>query len=141
GMWWPEKGALHGNAGPGVGATLEAQGDDVSVVVFGYAASGAPEWYLASGPRDGRVAQLPLSHLSDGGGPLGSYRPPQKIASAGFLDIELHSPARATFWFRSPDPDGTGAQLLKPVSMVRFSFSQSPAKSWLGRWVLLGDGG
>jgi hypothetical protein len=136
GYWWanPKDGERY--AGPGIGLNLERQGKMLSLVLFGYDAEGRPDWSIASGELGQNMASLSLSRLSNGSGPRGVYQRPQSVESLGRVLVEYEGPAKATFWLVYAEAEGIDL-VLRPLPMVRFSFAQSTAESWLGQWLLV----
>lgn len=136
GYWWadPQDGERY--AGPGIGLNLERQGKMLSVVLFGYDAEGRPDWSIASGELGDHSASLGLSRLSNGSGPRGIYQRPKSVESLGRVLLEYDGPAKATFWLVYAEAEGIDL-VLRPLPMVRFSFAQSTAETWLGQWLLV----
>jgi hypothetical protein len=50
--------------------------------------------------------------------------------------VEYEGPAKATFWLVYSEAEGIDL-VLRPLPMVRFSFAQSTAETWLGQWLLV----
>lgn len=136
GYWWADPDAPQEFAGPGIGLNLERQGATLSAVLFGYDFEGRPEWTLASGPMGVRHSRLSLSRLANGSGPRAAYQRPREVESIGSLWLEAHSPGRATVWLSYLDAEG-GDLDLRRLEIARFSFSNSTAESWRGRWLLV----
>jgi hypothetical protein len=135
GFWWGEAGGEFDVAKPGFGAQLELQAATLALTFSHYAQAGVPEWSLAAGTLNGRVADLPLNRLSGGQGPFAPFSGPVRSDEIGRVLIEWTTPARAVFWFVQRRDDDS--LLLQPVSMVRFAFANAQQGSWRGRWVLL----
>ncbi|HET6604301.1 MAG TPA: hypothetical protein VFG21_08820 [Xanthomonadaceae bacterium] len=137
GLWWSEPGAEFDHAGPGLGLSLERQGQVLSVTVFGYDGDGRATWLYGAAPLAGRVARIELSTLAGGRGPFAEYRAPDAIAATGTVHLEFLSPARAVAWF-DRDGDG-GGRSLHAISLVRFRVGDDPAAAFLGDWLLFAD--
>ncbi|WP_395788923.1 hypothetical protein [Aquimonas sp.] len=136
GYWWADPQDEERYAGPGIGLNLEHQGEALSLVLFGYDAEGRPDWSIASGELGQNTASLSLSRLSNGSGPRGVYQRPQGVESLGRVLVEYEGPAKATFWLVYSEAEGIDL-VLRPLPMVRFSFAQSTAETWLGQWLLV----
>lgn len=138
GFWWaPQEGAEF-NGNPGLGLSLETQGELLSLSVLGYDAQGRSAWYFGAGLLQAGIARLDLGRFEGGSGPFERLEAPQAIHFSGHVDIEAQTPSRAVLWFSRADP-ASGRIELQPVSIVRFSFEQSAASALLGRWLLSGD--
>lgn len=137
GYWWADPAATNPWAGRGIGLNLERQGATLSGVLFGYDASGEPEWSLGAGNIGPHFSRLSLSRLSDGAGPAQPYREPQALQPLGALLLEPTSPSRARLWLAYQDPE-TADLSLRQIELVRFGFDASPARVWsTGEWLLL----
>jgi len=140
GFWWGEAGGEFDHAGPGLGAYLERQGATLALAFNGYADDGRPEWVFGATPQTDAISSIDLSRLSGGRGPFSGYVGPSEAVTAGRLQIEWITSARAVFWFDRPSADGRGIE-LRPISMVRFDYAQSPGNGWQGQWLLDGSNG
>lgn len=142
GLWWPEQAGEFAEGGPGLGALVEVQGQQVAITATGYEGSGQPSWWIGASRLEGALSRLALSHLKGGAGPFQRYRRPEAVEPVGSLFVEWLSSARAVFWFVA-EGDGQQGLQVQPISMVRFSFGLRPGREWLGDWVRIerdGDG-
>jgi hypothetical protein len=136
GYWWADPKSAQEFAGPGIGINLERQGQTLSAVVFGYDQEGRPEWTLASGPLGAHSSQMSLSRLHQGSGPRGRYQRPQAVDALGSVWLKAQGPGRASAWLVYLETE-TADLSLHRLELVRFSFSNSVANSWQGRWLVL----
>ncbi|MFA5683582.1 MAG: hypothetical protein WCZ65_09145 [Lysobacteraceae bacterium] len=139
GFWWGEPGGEFDHAGPGLSAQIEQQGEMIALTFTGYDDEGRPQWLFGAAPLTAAATSIDLSRLDGGRGPFGGYRGPDQASSAGRVQVEWLSVARAVFWFSRPAEDGRGIE-LRPLSMVRFDFGQQPGPGWTGRWLFEIDG-
>jgi hypothetical protein len=138
GFWWSETTSEAGLASRGTGISLESQGDQLAIGLYGFADAGSAAWYFGSTRLKGRVAAVSLLELS-GGDPLFSPTGSQPSAQAGpRLEIEFLSPTRARAWLvRTENGRDTAVRTLA-LSRSRFATGDTGA-SWNGRWVLVAD--
>lgn len=134
GLWWPEPGAEFANSGPGFGVQVEMQGDIVALTATGYQDNGRATWWFGASSMLSNLSSTPLSALTGGRAPFGSYASPKEAQPAGNVHVEWLSAARAVFWFTRVDAE-SGALTLNPISMVRFAFGVEPGRSWEGDWI------
>lgn len=138
GFWWSEADVETGPAAAGNGASIELQGDQLAVGLFGFGDSGAPTWYFGSTRAGGRVAHVALVQLANGDpmfAPVGG----QPSAQAGpRLELEFLSPTRARAWLvRS---EGGRDTQVRSLLLARTHFSNGPVSvAWSGQWVLVPD--
>lgn len=137
GFWWAEQ-AGEFAAGPGLGLSIERQSDMLSVGVMGYNDDGTASWHFGAGTLNHGIAHLELGQFSGGAGPFARYVAPASVILGGAMDVEVLSPTKATLWFSRHDAN-TGHLELRPLSIVRFQFSQSAGEALLGRWVLTSE--
>ncbi len=135
GFWWGESGAEFDHAAPGISAQLERQAGMLALTFSGYGGAGSPEWIFGATAMGGSISDLAMSRLEGGKGPFGGYQAPSGEASAGRLQIEWLTSARAVFWFSRAAAGRRGLE-LQPISMVRFDFGKSPGTGWTGRWLV-----
>jgi hypothetical protein len=138
GFWWSEGAAETGPASRGTGMSLEAQGDQLAVSLFGFGDTGTPLWYFGSARQQGRIAVVPLLELRNGD-PLFSPTGSRPSAIDGLrLELEFTSPARARAWLVRSDDRRDIA--VRAFTLARSNFSKIDARvDWNGRWVLVGD--
>ncbi len=138
GFWWSEGAVETGPASRGTGMSLEAQGDQLAVSVFGFGDTGSPLWYFGSARQQGRIAVVPLLELRNGD-PLFSPTGSRPSAIDGLrLELEFISPARARAWLVRSDDRRDIA--VRAFTLARSTFSKIDARvDWNGRWVLVGD--
>ncbi|SDD11331.1 hypothetical protein [Aquimonas voraii] len=137
GYWWADPAAQSPWAGRGIGLNLERQSGTLSGVLYGYDASGQPEWSLGAGMIGPHFTRLSLSRLSDGSGPAQPFREPRSVQSIGSMLIEPVSPSKARLWLAYQEPQ-TGDLSLRQIELVRFGFDASLARVWgRGEWLLL----
>jgi len=138
GFWWSEGAAETGPASRSTGMSLEAQGDQLAVSLFGFGDTGSPLWYFGSARQQGRLAVVPLLELRNGD-PLFSPTGSRPSAVDGLrLELEFVSPARARAWLVRSDDRRDIA--VRAFTLARSNFSKIDARvDWNGRWVLVGD--
>lgn len=136
GFWWAEQGGQF-SAGPGLGLSVETQGDMISLSVMGYGERGDSAWYFGAGELNEGMAHLDLGQFEGGAGPFARYAAPDAISLSGFVDVETLTPSRAILWFSRADAE-SGKIHLRPLSIMRFSFAQEPGEALLGRWLIAG---
>jgi len=138
GFWWSQASADAGPASRSTGISLESQGDQIAISLYGFTDSGSPTWYFGSARVQGRTAVVPLVELANGD-PLFSPTGGEPTAQSGpRLEIEFLAPTRARAWLvRQQDGVDTAVRLLS-LSRTRFA-SGDAASSWNGRWVLVAD--
>ncbi|HET9048031.1 MAG TPA: hypothetical protein VFN29_03590 [Chiayiivirga sp.] len=137
GLWWAEQGGEFA-AGPGLGLSIENQSGMLSLSVMGYDTEGRATWHFGAGVLDQGLAHMELGQFEGGSGPFTRYAAPVEVTLGGAVDIEVHSPTKATLWFSQHD-NANGHLSLRPVSIVRFQFSQSAGETLLGRWLITSD--
>ncbi|HEU4663876.1 MAG TPA: hypothetical protein VFS55_07585 [Dokdonella sp.] len=137
GFWWSQASSETGPASRSTGISLEAQGDQLAVSLFGFGDEGSPVWYFGSARRKGRTAVVPLLELRNGD-PLFSPTGSRPNAIEGLrLELDFLSPSRARAWLvRSDDRRDIGVRAL---TLSRSSFSNADGADWSGRWILVGD--
>lgn len=135
GLWWPEPGAEFANSGPGFGVQIEMQGEIVALTATGYQDNGRATWWFGASSMLSNLSSTPLSALTGGRAPFGSYAAPKEAQPVGNVHVEWLSAARAVFWFTRIDAE-SGALSLNPISMVRFAFGVQPGRSWQGDWIV-----
>ncbi|HEY6941380.1 hypothetical protein [Dokdonella sp.] len=137
GFWWSEAALETGPASRSTGISLEAQGDQLAVSLFGFGDDGSPVWYFGSARRKGRIAVVPLLELRNGD-PLFSPTGSRPSAIEGLrLELDFLSPSRARAWLvRSDDRRDIAVRAL---ALSRSSFSNADGAEWSGRWILVGD--
>ncbi|HEY0178775.1 MAG TPA: hypothetical protein VGC30_03965 [Dokdonella sp.] len=140
GFWWSEAGADAGPASPGTGISLERQGGQLAVGLFGFTDSGAATWQFGSAALGGRALSVPLVQLANGDpmfSPTGSQPVPQ---NGPRLEIEFVSPTRARAYLVHVE-DGRDVD-VRALRLSRTPFASGPAGSaWAGQWVLVPDDG
>ncbi|TCO41911.1 hypothetical protein [Dokdonella fugitiva] len=138
GFWWSQDSAETGPASRSTGMSLEAQGGQLAVGLFGFGDAGNPTWYFGSARRQGRTAVVPLLELRNGD-PLFSPTGSRPSAVDGLrLELEFLSPARARAWLVRSDDRRDIA--VRAFTFARSNFSNIDARvDWDGRWVLVGD--
>jgi hypothetical protein len=139
GFWWSQASAEAGPASRSTGISLESQGDQIAISLYGFADSGSATWYFGSARVKSRTAVVPLLELASGD-PLFSPTGSEPIAQSGpRLELEFLSPTRARAWLvRQQDGADTAVRMLS-LSRTRFASGEAGA-SWNGRWVLVSDG-
>ena len=140
GFWWSQSSQESGPLSRSTGISLESQGDQIAISLYGFADSGSATWYFGSARLKGRTAVVPLVELGNGD-PLFSPTGSEPTAQAGpRLELEFLAPTRARAWLiRSHDGIDTAVRLLS-LSRTRFAAGEAGA-SWNGRWVLVTDDG
>lgn len=141
GFWWTVAlGEEDAPALAGSGISLERQGDQLAVGLFGFDADGRATWFFGSGRLEGRIARIALVRLRDGEEPFGQL-PAQPVAESGpELSIAFEGPAQAKAWLVRPSPTDATAIEVRPLMLQRSAFaSAAPGQSWIGRWVQVGD--
>jgi hypothetical protein len=138
GFWWSQPGAEAGPASRSTGISLESQGEQIAISLYGFADSGSATWYFGSARMRGRTVVVPLVELANGD-PLFSPTGSEPIAQSGpRLEIEFLAPMRALAWLvRQQDGVDTAVRMLS-LSRTRFASGEAGA-SWNGRWVLVAD--
>jgi hypothetical protein len=137
GFWWADQDGEFA-AGPGLGLSIERQSDMLSLSVMGYGSDGSATWYFGAGTLDRGIAHLELGQFEGGAGPFSRYAAPADVKLGGAVDIEVRSPTQAILWFSKHDA-ANGHLSLRPLSIVRFQFSQSPGATLVGRWLITSD--
>jgi len=138
GFWWSQASAETGPASSSTGISLESQGDQIAISLYGFAESGSATWYFGSAHVRGRTAVVPLVELANGDPLFSPTGSPPTAQSGPRLEIEFLAPTRARTWLvRQQDGVGTEVRMLS-LSRMRFSPSETSA-SWNGRWVLVAD--
>jgi hypothetical protein len=138
GFWWSQASAEAGPASRSTGISLESQGDQIAISLYGFADSGSATWYFGSARMRGRTVVVPLIELANGD-PLFSPTGSEPTAQSGpRLEIEFLAPMRARAWLvRQQDGVDTAVRMLT-LSRSRFA-SGEVGVSWNGRWVLVAD--
>lgn len=138
GFWWSQASADAGPASRSTGISLETQGDQIAISLYGFTDSGSATWYFGSAHVHGRTAVVPLVELANGD-PLFSPTGSEPIAQSGpRLEIEFLAPTRARAWLvRQQDGVDTAVRILS-LSRARFAAGDA-SSSWNGRWVLVAD--
>lgn len=138
GFWWSQAGAEAGPASRSTGISLESQGDQIAISLYGFADSGSATWYFGSARVRGRTVVVPLVELANGD-PMFSPTGSEPTAQSGpRLEIEFLAPTRARAWLvRHQDGVDTAVRMLS-LSRTRFAPGEAGA-SWNGRWVLVAD--
>jgi|GEM_PF-1477124 len=139
GIYWNDSIGAYPNSGPGVGITLDVQGERASVMAFYYDLGGNPVWYFGNGEIVADELKLDLHLLRGGQTLLGDYRAPTDTLSAAELLIKFSSPSRFTALVSVPQGEGRALQVLSQTqSMVRFSIGYGPDNLRLGgAWAVL----
>ena len=131
GFWWstgPDRTVL----------SIERQGSQLSAALLSYDPAGQPAWLFGTARFDGRVAHIPLLHLSGGAEPFARATTVPHGDSAMTLDLQFTGAARANAWLSRPGGDN-GALQLRALEMVRLPLAASDnGAAWLGEWVLVG---
>lgn len=140
GFWWSESSIETGPASRSTGVSLEAQGGQLAVSLFGFGDEGSPIWYFGSARQKGRTAVVPLLGLRNGD-PLFSPTGSRPDATEGLrLEFEFLSPSRARAWLVRSDDRRDVA--VRAFTLSRSNFATADAGAdWSGRWVLVGDDG
>ncbi len=138
GFWWSQASAEAGPASRSTGISLESQGDQIAISLYGFADSGSATWYFGSARVRGRTLVVPLVELANGD-PMFSPTGSEPTAQSGpRLEIEFLAPTRARAWLvRHQDGIDTAVRMLS-LSRTRFASGEASA-SWNGRWVLVAD--
>lgn len=138
GFWWSQADTDAGPASRSTGISLESQGDQIAISLYGFADSGSATWYFGTARVQGRTAVVPLVELANGD-PLFSPTGSEPTAQSGpRLEIEFLAPTRARAWLvRQQDGVDTAVRMLS-LSRARFA-SGDAGSSWNGRWVLVAD--
>ncbi|MGN6520786.1 MAG: hypothetical protein ACTHK2_15305 [Dokdonella sp.] len=138
GFWWSEASIEAGPASRSTGMSLEAQGDQLAVNLFGFSDDGNPVWYFGSARQKGRTTVVPLLELRNGD-PLFSPTGSRPRAIDGLrLELEFLSPSRARAWLVRSDDRRDIA--VRAFALSRSSFANGEAGAdWSGRWVLVGE--
>lgn len=141
GFWWPQaEGSDAGAAAGGSGLSLELQGPQLAIHLFGFDGSGAPTWYFGSARSVDRVVTSQLVGLQQGDSlfaPLGR----QPIAQLGpRIEIQFLSPTTARAWLVQNE-DGRDRN-VRELTLSRDAFDprEAGAARLAGRWVLVSDG-
>lgn len=142
GFWWTV--ALGDESVPalaGSGISLERQGDQIAVGLFGFDETGKATWFFGSARLEGRVARVALVRLRDGEEPFGQVSARPVAESGPELQIAFEGPAQAKAWLVRPSPTGASDAIdVRPLVLQRSAFgSGAPGQGWLGRWVAVGD--
>ncbi len=142
GFWWTV--ALGGEDVPalaGSGISLERQGDQLAVGLFGFDDAGSATWFFGSARLEGRIARVALVRLRDGEEPFGEVSARPVAESGPELLIAFEGPAQAKAWLVRPSPTGAGDAIdVRPLVLQRSAFgSGAPGQGWLGRWVSVGE--
>ena len=138
GFWWSQADTDAGPASRSTGISLESQGDQIAMSLYGFSDSGSATWYFGSARVQGRTAIVPLVELANGD-PLFSPTGSEPTAQSGpRLEIEFLAPTRARAWLvRQQNGVDTAVRMLS-LSRARFA-SGDVGSSWNGRWVLVAD--
>jgi hypothetical protein len=138
GFWWSQASADAGPASRSTGISLESQGDQIAISLYGFTDSGSATWYFGSARLQGRTAVVPLLELANGD-PLFSPTGSEPTAQPGpRLEIEFLAPTRARAWLiRQHDGVDTAVRMLS-LSRTRFATGDVSA-SWNGRWIFVTD--
>ncbi len=141
GFWWT---VALGEAVPalaGSGISLERQGDQLAVGLFGFDDAGKATWFFGSARLEGRIARVALVRLRDGEEPFGEMAARPVAESGPELLIAFEGPAQAQAWLVRPSPTGAGDAIdVRPLDLQRSAFgSGAPGQGWLGRWVWVGE--
>lgn len=139
GFWWSE--ASPGSpASAGTGISLEAQGSQLAIGLFGFGNSGAATWAFGSTQRKGPTADVSLVQLANGDPPFAPSGSQPQAGPAPRLALEFVSPTRARAWLvRSEDGRDVEVRALT-LARSRFTDGQT-ATAWSGPWVLVADDG
>ena len=139
GFWWSEAGP-GGPASAGTGISLEAQGNQLAIGLFGFANSGAATWAFGSAQRKGRIADVSLVQLANGDPPFAPSGSQPQAAAGPRLALEFVSPTRARAWLvRS---EGGRDVEVRALTLARSRFADGQTGSaWSGPWVLVADDG
>lgn len=137
GFWWSVPGDDTGPASRSTGINLEAQGDQLTVGLYGFGETGMPTWYFGNALSNGRTAVLPLLELA-GGDPLfaPAGTPPAALPGPR-LELEFVSPARARAWLVR-NVDGYDVA-VRALTLSRLRYADTPAAVGSGRWVFVAD--
>jgi hypothetical protein len=138
GFWWSEASSETGPAAPGNGASIEVQGDQLAVGLFGFADSGAATWTFGSASLQGRVARAPLVQLADGDSSFTATATQPNALPGPRLELEFLSPSRARAYLVRSE---AGRDMdVRTLMLSRSRFATGPVGSaWSGQWVLLPD--
>jgi hypothetical protein len=138
GFWWSEATAETGPAAAGNGASIELQGSQLAVGLFGFAESGAASWSFGSGALKGRVARAPLVQLANGDSTSAAFGSTPTALAGPRLELEFISPTRARAYVVHSD---AGRDLdVHALALSRSRFATGPVgNSWSGQWVLVPD--
>ena len=140
GFWWSQASQEAGPASRSTGISLESQGDQIAISLYGFADSGNATWYFGSARLRGRTAVVPLLELGNGD-PLFSPTGSEPTAQSGpRLEIEFLAPTRARAWLVQQQNGLDTAVRILSLSRTRFASGEAGA-SWNGRWVLVTDDG
>ncbi|MEM9533580.1 MAG: hypothetical protein AAGA23_21845 [Pseudomonadota bacterium] len=139
GLWWPEPAGRHETSGPGVGFSLEIQGDQAIIMSNAYRDTGQSLWTLTTGSLDGRVVRGELTELGQGQVLFNEYREPNTAFRHGRVILSFANRARATLWLVTEQNPDSPELLVQPLSLVRFAFGQRDLLS--GTWLLIPEAG
>jgi len=138
GFWWSEASAETGAAAAGNGASIEVQGDQLAVGLFGFADSGAATWTFGSASLQGRVAHASLVQLANGDSSFAATASQPSAQAGPRLELEFLSPSRARAYIvRSEGGRDVDVRMLM-LSRAHFA-TGAPGSGWSGQWVLLPD--
>lgn len=136
GFWWSSN-----NGGPSADrtvASIELQGNQLSVALMSYDESGRPLWFFGAAPFDGHIAHLTLLRLSGGSSPFSAVSDKPHGEPALTLDLEFSSNAHAQAWLSRPV--GDGSLQLQNLDLVRLALvDANDGRAWQGDWVLVSD--
>ena len=138
GFWWSEASSETGPAAAGNGASIEVQGDQLAVGLFGFADSGAATWTFGSALLQGRVAHASLVQLANGDSSFAANASQPSAQAGPRLELEFLSPSRArAYVVRSEAGRDVDVRMLM-LSRAHFA-SGALGSGWSGQWVLLSD--
>lgn len=139
GIYWNDAAGAYPNGGPGVGLSLDVQGQRASVTAFYYDLGGNPVWYFGSGDIRSDELALDLHLLRGGQSLLGDYRAPTDSLKIARLQIKFSSPSRLTALLTVPQGEGRNFEVQEQIqSLVRFAVGYGPESLRLaGRWAVL----
>ncbi|MEO7916635.1 MAG: hypothetical protein ABIR16_03245 [Dokdonella sp.] len=140
GFWWSR--SRPGDTAPalaGGGIGLEVQGNQLALSLLAFTADGTPTWYFGSADMNGRVAQVPLIRLINGGGSNKVNGRSAGIEQGPLLALDFAGPTEARAWLLGPLSSISDAPLgLQPLLLHRAIFdARVTGSSWLGSWVLV----
>ena len=121
GWWWNA-------AEAGRGFSIEANGDNLFIGGFLYAADGSSIWYVAVGERGGSIFFNSLQQFGSGQTLGGSYSAPQPVGSVGNITLSFSSTSQGSLVW----PGGTVAIERFPINgqSVQTAMTGSPEAGW-----------